>query len=132
MEDNQPVDYEPLDRFGQFLMENLRDKGSDHCDMLLANRYKAPALLRLQKALASLDEEQQNVVRRCVVSCLDGATHDFLFKLHERSDFENDIQILVDGINVEELTEAGLHYEPFCEDGWQALYSKYGEAPREG
>ena len=131
MQNKDSVNHEHLDRFGKFLMENLRDKGIASCDILLEGKYKAPALLNLQNALASLNEEQRSIVRRCVVWCLDGATHDFLFKLHERADFERDIQMLVDGINVDDLSEAGMHYEPFGPDGWQARYSKFGEAPDE-
>ena len=131
MENENPVDLEPLDRFGKFIMENLRDRGIHWCDVLLASKTAAPSSRELQKSLAAMSDEQRSLVRRCVVACLDVATHDFLFKLHERADFENDIQILVDGVNVENLTEAGLHYEVFCDDGWQALFSRYGEAPEE-
>jgi hypothetical protein len=134
MENNKDIDYEPLDRFGKFLMENLRDRAINHCEVLLEGRYTAPSLLKLQSNLASLTEEQRAVVRRCVISAIDHAIHDFLFKLHERADFENDIQVLVDGINIDDLSETGwggLHYELFGEDGWEARYSKYGEPPDE-
>jgi hypothetical protein len=60
------------------------------------------------------------------VSSVDKAIHDFLFKLQEVADFEDDIQVLVDGENGAGLSD-GIHGELFGEDGWQARYSKFGK-----
>ena len=35
----------PLDKFGKFLVENLRDKGIDFAEGLLKSHWKAPSLL---------------------------------------------------------------------------------------
>ena len=124
------VDRASLDKFGQFVMENLRDRCIDDFEMLSAARWNAPRVQGLQAALAAFSTEQTAVVRRCVVACIDSAIRDFLFKLQERADFENDIQVFVDGKNVVGLGD-GIHGESFGPDGWQATFSRFGQGPDE-
>jgi hypothetical protein len=113
-----------LDKFGRFLMENLRDSCVAFVDGLLAARWKsAPAL---QAELARFSDRQKALVRRCAIAGIDNAVHDFLFKLQEIADSKNDIQMLVDGRNVVPLSD-GIHAEPAGPDGWQARFSRYGE-----
>ena len=80
----------------------------------------------MQSALQSFTDEQKEVVWLCVRKSFDKAIHTFLFKLQEQADFEIDIQILVDGKNIVEESEA-LHWELFGEDGWLAKYNTFGE-----
>ena len=121
-------DHPSLDKFGRFLMEHFRDHAIDDVDTLLAAGWKAPGVQALQTELVGFTEEQRAVVRRCLITCVDGAIHAFLFKLQERSDFEDDLQVLVDGKNVAILSD-GIHGEPFGEEGWQARFSKHGQSP---
>jgi hypothetical protein len=120
------TDRETLDKLGRFLMSNLRDSGIDFIDGLAEGRWKAPVLLPLQADVVALPEETRRLMRRAFVAGIDGAIHDFLFKLTETADFEQDIQLVVDGRDVVPLSD-GLHGEPFGEDGWQARFSRYGE-----
>jgi hypothetical protein len=85
---------EALSDFGRFLMENLRDKAIDAFDRLAAGKIRAPKAraLKLQQDLAGLGEAGVAVARRALVRCVDSAIHDFLFKLQERADFENEIR----------------------------------------
>lgn len=101
----------------------------EHYDMLAKGRWKAPSLQKLQKAHSTFTTAQKRVVRRCVLDSVDSAIHDFLFKLQEQADFENRIQVLVDGNDVVKCSD-GLHGEMFGEDGWYAKYSKDGEPPK--
>lgn len=116
-----------LNDFGRFVMENLRDAGLSHYDMLAAGSWKAPGLRRLQEEVAALTDAERAVVRRCVQDALDSAIHDFLFAVQEAHDAGKGISILMDGENVAGLSD-GLHGEPFTSDGWQARFSKFGEA----
>lgn len=120
----------PLDKFGQFLMESLRDRCIEHFEFLAKGKWRAPALQGLQAEVAALSEHDRDVVRRCVVEGIDSAIHDFLFKLQERADFANDIQVIVDGQNIVQLSD-GIHGEPFGDDGWHARFSRYGANARE-
>lgn len=107
-EEQMTEDQDALDKFGRFLMENLRDPCIEHFDLLAAGRWRAPGLRPLQRDLATLSLAERDIVRRSVTAGIDSAMHDFLFKLQELADFENDIQIMVDGKNVVPLSD-GLH-----------------------
>jgi hypothetical protein len=115
-----------LDKFGQFLVENLRDRGISKAEGLLNGEWRAPSLLNLQTELGKLSDAQKESVKATVINSIDTAIHDFLFALQERTDFDNDIQILVDGENVAELSD-GIHGEAYSDEGWYAKFSKYGE-----
>ena len=123
---NQKPD--PLDNFGRFVMQNLRDRALQHVDGLAQGQWRAPGLQSLQAELAKLDDDERNVVRRCVRAAIDSAVHDFLFALQEHGDGDGSIQVLVYDQNVASLSD-GLHGEPYSEDGWQARFSEFGQAP---
>lgn len=121
---------DPLAKFGHFLMTNLRDPCIEHYDYMAKGHWKAPALQSLQNDLRKLSEKERAMVRKCVIEGLNAAIHDFLFKLQEIADFDNDIQVHVDGQNIVELSD-GLHGELFSSEGWMAKYSAYGAPPEE-
>ena len=123
-------DDKPLDVFGRMVMEHLRDSGIRSFDDFAAGKCRAPKNQKLQQDLRALGDEGVAVARRAFVKCLDGAIHDFLFKLQEQADFENDVQIVVRGVNVVEASD-GIHGEPYGRSGWQARFSRYGAAPDE-
>src|SRR5947209_3320537 len=59
------------DRFGAFVMANLRDKAIDFFDGLSCGRWKSARTQPLQAALAAMTFEQRAVVRRCVIAAVD-------------------------------------------------------------
>ena len=120
----------PLDIFGRLVMEKLRDKAFRDADLKLQGHWKAPSLLKLQSELAKLSDEQRDLARRLVRSVVDSAIHDFLFALQELNDFDQSVQVLVRGENAAAKSD-GLHGEPFGDQGWQARFSQYGQAPAE-
>jgi hypothetical protein len=110
----------PVDKFGKFIVVNLRDKGIDFAEGLLKKQWKAPDLLEMQKEISNLTESQKAAFINAITKTIDGAIHDFLFALQE----VNDIQILVDGQNIVKLSD-GIHGEAYSDDGWFAKYSQY-------
>jgi hypothetical protein len=124
------AEMDPLDTFGRFMMQNLRDPAIAYYDNLAEKRWKAPAIQNLQAELSLLSDEQRQIVRRCVISAIDVAIHDFLFALQEQADFDHEISIVIDEQEIETLSD-GLQGEPFGADGWIATYSKYGEPPNQ-
>ena len=117
---------ESLDKFGQFISEKLRDNQIQFAEDVLAGEYKSQRLIDLHQQLLSLDDSQKSIVLSFIRTVVDVGIHDFLFALVERSEFQNDISILVDGEDVVKLSD-GLHGEAYSEDGWYAKFSKYGE-----
>lgn len=114
----------PVDKFGKFIVENLRDKGIDFAEGLLKKHWKEPNLLGMQNEIANLNEAQKAAFIKAVTETIDGGIHDFLFALQEQADFQNDIQIIVDGQNIVDLSD-GIHGEAYSEEGWFAKYSRY-------
>ena len=116
----------PLDKFGKFIVKNMRDKGIDNYDKLVKGIWKTPFLQALQEDLRQFDEKQLSIIRQCIGSSIDTAIHDFLFAMQESADLGQGVEIIVDKTNIVEISD-GLHGEPFGEDGWYAKYSTYGD-----
>jgi hypothetical protein len=116
------------DEFGAFLMTKLRDSAIDEADALLSAHWKAPGLLSLQNDLAKLTPDQRAVVRRCVITSIDGGIHDFLFALSEEHDAGGRIAIVVEGQDIAGQSD-GLHGEPYTDEGWFGRFSKHGVPP---
>lgn len=121
---------DPVEKFGQLVVAQLRDRAIDHADGLLAGRWKAPGLLPLQTALAELSPNQKELIRRVLKNSLDSGIHDFLFAIGEAHDSQQGIAIIVDGHDVAALSD-GLQGEPFGDEGWFAKFSKYGPHPNQ-
>ena len=113
-------DSPPVEKFGKFIVENLRDKGIDFAEGLTKRRWKAPSLLEMQSEIAGLAEPQRTAFIEAITRTVDSAMHDFLFALQERKD----IQIVVDGKNIVELSD-GIHGEAYSDEGWFAKYSRH-------
>lgn len=118
-----------LDTFGELVVTRLRDETVEYAEGLLAQHWKAPSLKKLQADLAQLPSEHQAVVVRCVRASVDYGIHAFLVGLREALE-DGDIAVTVHGKNLLDLSDQ-LEGELFSEDGWQAQFSKYVEAPEE-
>lgn len=113
-----------LDKFGEFIVVNLRDKAIETAEMLLENGSKSPQTKILQDELSTFNAAQKAIVANVVKTSIDAAIHDFLFAIEEQADFENDIQIIVNEDNIVEMSD-GLQGELFTQDGWLEKYSKF-------
>jgi hypothetical protein len=111
-------------------MTNLRDKGIEFFDLLAKGHWKAERLRQIQSDVNRLSESHRSVMRRCMITTIDGAIHDFLFALQEFADFEDDIQVIVHGENIAKISD-GLQGEIFGIDGWMAKFSAFGEPPEQ-
>ena len=118
---------EPLDKFGQFITEKLRDNSIQFAEDVLEGNYKSQRLIELHQQLSSLDDNQKAVALAFVKRVVDVGIHDFLFALVERANSQDDISILVDGEDIIKSSD-GLHGEAYTEDGWYARFSRYGES----
>ena len=113
-----------LDKFGKFLIENLYDKGLDSFEKLANGNVNAESKQALQEKLEMFTPNQLEIVKNVVSTVLTTSMHDFLFALAERSDFDGDIEIIVDNKNIAEDSD-GLQGELFSEDGWLQKFSQH-------
>lgn len=114
----------PLDKFGEFVVHNLRDVAIGQHRKLQAGGLRAPSIQRLQSAVASLPDDTKHLLLDCVTEAIDIATHDFLFALQDAHDRKLGIELLVDGTNVAAASD-GLQGEPCGERGWISKFSEY-------
>lgn len=72
-----------LDKFGEFIVVNLRDKAIETAEMLLENGSKSPQTKILQDELLTFNAAQKAIVANAVKASIDAAIHDFLFAIEE-------------------------------------------------
>ena len=120
----------PLDKFGAFVMHNLRDRAIERHTLLQKGKLKAPAVLELQSAVAALPKDTQKLLLSCIVDSVDVAIHDFLFALQEAHDMEAGVEVLVDETNIADESD-GLQGETYGKRGWIASHSKYAKLRRD-
>src|SRR6516164_2801941 len=107
---------EPLDKFGKFAIEIMRDRSLEYVELMFEGHWKAPAIQALQNKVSNFSSDQKATVRELVADVLDKAMHDLLFAIQESHDFDKGIEIVVDGEPIAKLTD-GLHWEIFGEEG---------------
>jgi len=117
-----------LDKFGMFIIKQLRDRSIEQYEILEAGGWATPKLKTLQLALRDLSDENKLIIRRCVFDVIDTALHDVLAGLQEAHDLDNGIEVFVDGENIAEASGM-LHSELFGDDGWIKRFSQYSEMP---
>lgn len=113
-----------LDKFGQFVVLNLRDRLLEQNEMLMRGKLKGRAIQELQERVAALNDDQRKVVRAVLVDAIDTAIHDFLFAIQDAHDRNLGVEVFVDGENVAEVSGV-LNGEHLGEDGWIRRYSHF-------
>ena len=113
-----------LDTFGRFIVENLRDKQIDNFKGLMEGRWRAKSIQNLQNNLSRFDNAEKAIIKELVEDILTKTMHDLLFAIHEESDLETGLKVLVDGENIAEVSE-GLHMEIYDEEGWIQKFSRH-------
>lgn len=111
-----------LDKFGEFFIQNLRDRMFGRLEELLSGN--APQVQQLQDQLAGFTGAQKQVLRDMVEELITAGMHDLLFAIQEETDAGGPIKVLVDGQEVAKLSD-GLHGEIFGDKGWIVRFSKY-------
>jgi hypothetical protein len=115
---------DPLEKFGAFFVQNLRDKMLYDLDMLMRGAWKSPETEELQKKISGFSDVEKQIARDMTEKIITTGMHDLLFALQEEADASGSIQVLVDGEEVAKLSD-GLQGEIFGNEGWIAHYSKY-------
>ncbi|GAB5555346.1 MAG: hypothetical protein Sapg2KO_49370 [Saprospiraceae bacterium] len=120
------MQFDSLDKFGAFFIQNLLDKGLESFFALANNQLNSPSTEEIRNNYQKFTPDQQALIEKIVIKVLLSAKHDFLFALQKKYDSKNDIQFLIDGVEVAKLSD-GLHGELFSEDGWIKQFSAYAD-----
>jgi hypothetical protein len=114
----------PLDKFGKFMVENLRDRALEQNQMLLNGDLRGQNIQELQSRIASLPAEQRELIARLAKDLIDTAMHDILYAFQDAHDRDLGIEVTVDGANVAD--ESGmLNGEHLGSNGWIDRFSKF-------
>lgn len=113
-----------LDKFGQFIVTNLRDRMLYSLECHLAGDFRT-TFPHTEAWIAELNDKDRQAIVELVREVTTAGLHDLLFALQECSDSDSSIQVLVDGKDVAKLSRDGLHGEIFGEEGWIVRHSEY-------
>jgi hypothetical protein len=113
-----------MDKFGQFLISNLRDKTLRQHEMLLKGELRGKAVQALQTRVSLLSAGDKAVLQEIARDLVDTAMHDLLFAIQDSHDRALGVEVIVDGENVAELSGM-LQGEPLGPGGWIRRFSKY-------
>ncbi|EFP97769.1 hypothetical protein [Vibrio caribbeanicus] len=116
-----------LEKFGQILMTEVRDKAIEKYEMIVSGRMKSAAAIEFNKQLSALSDDQLSLIREVVVNSIDDAIHNFLWVIEQHEDHVE--LICSEGAskaNMNDISD-GLSGEIYTENGWIALFSKYKE-----
>lgn len=117
---------QPVDKFGKFIIDHLRDRSIHTADLYLSGKLLGPGDKELCERLKGLSDEQRILFRDTILAVVDNSIFVFLRSLQESHDFNDGIQVLVDGKDVA-LESNMLHGEIF---DWETKYSKYPSSDR--
>jgi len=118
---------EPLEKFGKFVIEAVRDKPIHQHLLTQQGHWKSPGIQELQRLVTNLPPEQKEIVLKAVTDAVDTALHYLLLGLQEAHDCGDGIEVFVDGKNVVELSGM-LHGESVGDTGWISKFSKFSSA----
>ncbi len=113
-----------LDKFGEFIVQKLRDKMLHNLEMMMSGNWNAPDLRELQTKVSCITDAQKQTVRELAEELITVGMHDLLFALQEEADSGGAVRVLVDGNDVSQLSD-GLHGKIFGDEGWIVRFSKY-------
>jgi hypothetical protein len=118
---------ELLEKFGQILMSEVRDKAIEKYEMIATGALKSIPAMELNKKLSSFSDEQLSIVRQVVASSIDDVIYNFLWMLEQHED-DIDLTCSEDEDstkeNVRNISD-GLSGELYTEDGWIEKFSNY-------
>jgi len=112
-----------LDKFGEVLMQSVRDRTISNCDKILNGQMKGITAQQVIEKLEGFSDEQIETLKWIIPQIVDESLHNFLFMIEECNNINVEVQINNETGNVRELSD-GLAGELYTEDGWIFRFSK--------
>lgn len=116
-----------LDEFGKQYMSVVRDQAILTVDRLLTGGDRSDRGRRLAAVLGDLTPDQVRTHRAIAIEAIDVALHNVLWMIEQSDTF--DVVANVGEGTFQSLRDAsdGLSGELYSDDGWIALFSRFGE-----
>lgn len=113
-----------LDKFGQILIQNVRDESISDWKMIVTGQMKSQRAQSIRDKLSGLTDEQRQVFLSMISEVADTVLHHLLQCLEEEDDIE--LAITADGNRVQSLRDVsdGLPGELYTDEGWIARFGK--------
>jgi len=112
-----------LDKFGEVLIQSVRDRTISNCDKILNGQMKGITAQQVMEKLDGFSEEQKETLKWIVPKFVDIGLHNFLAMIEENENIRVEVVINGEVGNVRELSD-GLAGELYTEDGWISRFSK--------
>lgn len=115
---------EPLDRFGELLIQRVRDEAITDWQMLIRGDMKGVRADRLRQRLAAIDRAARDTLLSLLPDIVDTVLHHLLWTLEQNTELTVGIQMHEDFFpNVSQMSD-GLPGELYTDKGWIARFSK--------
>jgi hypothetical protein len=117
------MEQDALGRFGQLVMQRIRDRAIADGDNLVNGRGATPEAQEWHSRLERLGPDGLPAVLALIPKIVDQAVHHLLWTL----DQESELRLLVsaqehDSVDVREASPEGLIYEVYGPEGWRARF----------
>ena len=112
-----------LDRFGEFIICDVRDETISDWKMILDGSMKGEDAVAVRQKLVGFSQEQLDTLQELVVEIVDTAIHNLLWAIEQDDEIDFAIS-LEDGDETSCLSEEsdGLAGELYSERGWIARF----------
>jgi len=112
-----------LDKFGEVLMESVRDRTISNWDMILNGKMKGLSAQQVRERIKGFSEEQIETLKWIIPKIVDVGLHNFLVMIEEYENINVEVISNDKNGNIRELSD-GLAGELYTEDGWIFRFSK--------
>ncbi|MGL4426371.1 MAG: hypothetical protein ACRCUQ_01255 [Alphaproteobacteria bacterium] len=120
------MEHEILDRFGELLMKEARDRVARIAHSIIIGHMKSKSAQKLHDQIKDFTPEAKKSVEDFILDSVDSTLHSFLWMIEQHEEFD----LVYRGENKETLVSLRdisemLCAEPTGEGGWIERFSKY-------
>ena len=119
-----PIEREALEKFGEVLIQKVRDEAIEQWDRTLDGTSTAPALKKVRDALSPLSAAQNVELKKIVSQVVDTTIHHLLWTLEQDSFITVQVKLKTGTVDNISSVSDGLAGELYSDDGWIRKYSR--------
>ncbi|GKX68783.1 hypothetical protein [Inconstantimicrobium mannanitabidum] len=117
------MDKDCLEKYGQILMSDVRDRTIRSMDMILSGRMKGITAKSILENISGFNAEQVEALKYLISKTVDLSLHNMLCMIEDNDEINVEISTGNLACNIKDISD-GLAGELYTEDGWIMKYSK--------